>query len=199
MAAKKKTQTQKDDTPLIVAFALKDHDGKEDGASGDEGLVMTTGQRLELTQADFDDLAGAGLVAAGVYAKLLEAVEGGRYSLKPHEKTWLAPAVYEAWKAAGICEPTSDDPEVSATLKARQEAVSAAVAERDEAVKEVRAAQQRLSDVNLEIATARAQVEKILILIEGKDDGPLLGEVEKLLDILPEMIDGAPAEPQLGL
>lgn len=199
MAARKKTATKKNDAPLIVAFALKDHDDRADNPDDADATVLTRGQRLELNQTDFARLAKAGLVEQGVYVKMLVAVEGGRYSLKPHVNTWLAPAVYDAWKAASICEPTRDDPEVAATLKAREEAVRAAVADRDLATSEASAAQRRLSDVNLEVATARAQVSKIIDMIEGGDDQQLLSEVERLLDILPDAIDVVPSEPQLGL
>ncbi|MFV0408271.1 MAG: hypothetical protein ACK5LJ_00790, partial [Paracoccus sp. (in: a-proteobacteria)] len=133
MAAKKNVKAD-GATGLLVAFALRDHSEGD----GDDAVMLTQGQRLELTRDEFDALIAKGAVAEGVFVKMKTAVEGGRYSLKPHETTWIPPHVYEAWKAAGYCEPTQDDPQVGALLKARDDTAREAVASRDAALRAVK-------------------------------------------------------------
>jgi|GEM_PF-6687826 len=112
----------------IVAFAASEHTYGE----GDEASVLVVGQRLDLTGGEFKNFP-KGVLEEGVYVKMKEGVEGGRYSLKPRENTWLAPWVYEAWRDAGICEPTDDDPTIAATLKASEEEARRAIVDRDTA------------------------------------------------------------------
>ena len=206
MAAKEKAASAADAGKIIVAFALRDHvEGK-----GDDAVTFTAGQRLELEQKEFDGLARDGICAEGVFVKMKTAVEGGRYSLKPHDTTWLAPHVYEAWKAAGYCEPTEDDPQVGAVLKAREGALRDMVKQKDGAAMMARLLGNRLREFGLEVVAARAQAEKIRGMIEpGPDSGKvlgdesvaLLGEVMTLIDMLPDQIEGAGDElkPELNL
>jgi hypothetical protein len=208
MAAKKKAASAADAGKIIVAFVLRDHVEGE----GDDAVVFTEGQRLELEKLEFEALAKLGICAAGVFVKMKTAVEGGRYSLKPHDNTWLAPHVYEAWKVAGYCEPTEDDPEVSAVLKAREESARDAVAQRDEALNKVALLSNRLRDVGLEVVAARDQAEKIRKMIEPEPDSgnvlddegvALLEAVVALIEMLPEQaeFDGAGdgSQPQTNL
>lgn len=187
MATAKKTASAADAEKMIVAFALRDH------SEGDDGVTFTAGQRVELTQREFDDLAARGICAKGVFVRMKSAVEGARYSLKPHDTTWLAPHVYEAWKAAGYCEPTDDDPEVGVVLKAREDALREAVAERDAARRGRDALEKRLRESGLEMVAARAQAERLREMIAPDDDGgremddeAIRATVSVLIDMLPE-------------
>lgn len=203
MAAKKKAASAADAGKIIVAFALRDHVEGE----GDDAVTFTAGQRLELEQKEFDGLAKAGICAEGVFVKMKTAVEGGRYSLKPHDTTWLAPHVYEAWKAAGYCEPTEDDPQVGAVLKAREDALREAVTERDAARLSLAESQMQCDALLLEMAAAKAQVETVLEvasdILDGDDETmePVKTELQKLIDMLPDQIEGAGdgSEPELNL
>lgn len=202
MAAKKK-----DASKAIVAFVLRDFKEGE----GDEAITLTGGQRLELPQDEFAALAKRGVVAEGVFVKMKTAVEGGRYSLKPHDSTWLPPHVYEAWKAAGYCEPSEDDPEVGAVLKARDEAARDATNARDIALAHCDELDASLKEANLQLLAARAQAEKLRDLIQPEPDSgdvlddetaALLGEVLALIDMFPEQLDAeepSSSEPQLNL
>lgn len=203
MAAKKKAASAADAGKIIVAFALRDHvDGE-----GDDTVTFTAGQRLELAREEFDGLAKAGTCAEGVFVKMKTAVEGGRYSLKPHDTTWLAPHVYEAWKAAGYCEPTEDDPQVGAVLKAREEALREAVTERDAARLSLAESQMQCHALLLEMAAAKAQAETVIEVASGILDGedetmePIKAELQKLIDMLPDQIEGKGdgSEPELNL
>lgn len=201
MAAKKKAASAADAGKIIVAFALRDHvDGE-----GDDTVIFTAGQRLELEQKEFDGLAKAGICAEGVFVKMKTAVEGGRYSLKPHDTTWLAPPVYEAWKAAGYCEPTEDDPQVGAVLKAREAALREAVTERDGARLSLTESQMQCDALLLEMAAAKAQVETVIEVASGILDGddeamePVKTELQKLIDMLPDQIEGAGDGSELQL
>lgn len=203
MAAKKKAASAADAGKIIVAFALRDHVEGE----GDDAVTFTAGQRLELEQKEFDGLAKAGICAEGVFVKMKTAVEGERYSLKPHDTTWLSPHVYEAWKAAGYCEPTEDDPEVGAVLKAREDALREAVTERDAARLSLAESQMQRDALLLEMAAAKAQVETVIEvasdILDGDDEamGPVKTELQKLIDMLPDQIEGAGdgSEPELNL
>lgn len=203
MAAKKKAASAADAGKIIVAFALRDHvDGE-----GDDAVTFTAGQRLELELKEFDGLAKAGICAEGVFVKMKTAVEGGRYSLKPHDTTWLAPQVYEAWKAAGYCEPTKDDPQVGAVLKAREDALREAVTERDAARRSLSESQMKCDALLLEMAAAKAQAETVIEVASGILDGddetmePVKAELQKLIDMLPDQIEGTGdgSEPELNL
>lgn len=203
MAAKKKAASAADAGKIIVAFALRDHVEGE----GDDAVTFTAGQRLELEQKEFDGLAKAGICAEGVFVKMKTSVEGGRYSLKPHDTTWLAPHVYEAWKAAGYCEPTEDDPQVGAVLKAREDALREAVTERDAARLSLAESQMQCDALLLEMAAAKAQVETVIEVASGILDGddetmePVKAELQKLIDMLPDQIEGTGdgSEPELNL
>lgn len=203
MAAKKKAASAADAGKIIVAFALRDHVEGE----GDDAVTFTEGQRLELEQKEFDGLAKAGICAEGVFVKMKTAVEGGRYSLKPHDTTWLAPHVYEAWKAAGYCEPTEDDPQVGAVLKAREDALREAVTERDAARLSLAESQSQCDALLLEMAAAKAQAETVIEvasdILDGDDETmePVKAELQKLIDMLPDQIEGAGdgSEPELNL
>lgn len=203
MAAKKKAASAADAGKIIVAFALRDHVEGE----GDDAVTFTAGQRLELEQKEFDGLAKAGICAEGVFVKMKTAVEGGRYSLKPHDTTWLAPHVYEAWKAAGYCEPTEDDPQVGAVLKAREDALREAVTERDAARLSLAESQMQCDALLLEMAAAKAQAETVIEvasdILDGDDEAmePVKAELQKLIDMLPDQIEGAGdgSEPELNL
>ncbi|WP_127111974.1 hypothetical protein [Shimia sediminis] len=203
MAAKKKAASAEDAGKITVAFALRDHVEGE----GDDAVTFTAGQRLELEQKEFDGLAKAGICAEGVFVKMKTAVEGGRYSLKPHDTTWLAPHVYEAWKAAGYCEPTEDDPQVGAVLKAREDALREAVTERDAARLSLAESQSQRDALLLEMAAAKAQAETVIEfasdILDGDDETmePVKAELQKLIDMLPDQIEGAGdgSEPELNL
>lgn len=203
MAAKKKAASAADAGKIIVAFALRDHVEGE----GDDAVTFTAGQRLELEQKEFDGLAKAGICVEGVFVKMKTAVEGGRYSLKPHDTTWLAPHVYEAWKAAGYCEPTEDDPQVGAVLKAREEALREAVTERDAARLSLAESQMQCHALLLEMAAAKAQAETVIEVASGILDGedetmePIKAELQRLIDMLPDQIEGTGdgSEPELNL
>ncbi len=207
MAVKKKAASAKDAGKMIVAFALRDFSEGE----GDEAVTLTEGQRLELPQDECDAMAKEGIVAEGIFVKMKTAVEGGRYSLKPHDTTWLPPHVYKAWKVAGYCEPTEDDPEVGAVLKARAEAARDAVSARDAALARCSELEAWLQEAGLQLLAARAQAEKLRDMIEPDPDSgnvrddeavALLGEVMALVDMLPDHIEGGAdgaAEPQLNL
>lgn len=203
MAAKKKAASAADAGKIIVAFALRDHVEGE----GNDAVTFTAGQRLELEQKEFDGLAKAGICAEGVFVKMKTAVEGGRYSLKPHDTTWLAPHVYEAWKTAGYCEPTEDDPQVGAVLKAREDALRKAVTERDAARLSLAESQSQCDALLLEMAAAKAQAETVIEvasgILDGDDEamGPVKTELQKLIDMLPDQIEGAGdgSEPDLNL
>ena len=181
MAAKKQT---------IVAFALRDHTEGE----GDDALTLIKGQRIELAKTEFAKLKKKGAVVEGVYVHIKTAIEGKRYSLKRHSKTWLAPDVYEAWKAAGYCEPTDDDPEVEALLKAREEAMNEAIADRNAALSKCAELEAQLQEAKLHLYAARDQAEKVREMIEpfpsggggGGDADSLPREVEILIDLFPE-------------
>ncbi len=203
MAAKKKAASAAGAGKIIVAFVLRDHVEGE----GDDAVTFTAGQRLELEQKEFDGLAKAGICAEGVFVKMKTAVEGGRYSLKPHDTTWLAPHVYEAWKAAGYCEPTEDDPQVGAVLKAREDALREAVTERDAARLSLAESQMQCDALLLEMAAAKAQAETVIEVASGILDGedetmePVKAELQKLIDMLPDQIEGTGdgSEPELNL
>lgn len=203
MAAKKKAASAADAGKIIVAFALRDHVEGE----GDDAVTFTAGQRLELEQKEFDGLAKAGICAKGVFVKMKTAVEGGRYSLKPHDTTWLAPHVYEAWKAAGYCEPTENDPQVGAVLKAREDALREAVTERDAARLSLAESQMQCDALLLEMAAAKAQAETVIEVASGILDGddetmePVKAELQKLIDMLPDQMEGPGdgSEPELNL
>ncbi|PIE15171.1 MAG: hypothetical protein CSA68_07420 [Rhodobacterales bacterium] len=206
MAAKKKAASAEDAGKIIVAFALRDHVEGE----GDDAVTFTAGQRLELEQKKFDGLAKAGICAAGVFVKMKTAVEGGRYSLKPHDTTWLAPHVYEAWKAAGYCEPTEDDPQVGAVRKAREDALREAVAARDVAMGLLSGECELRNALLLELVAARAQAEAVKKALwcvspfsDDLDEGhkALHSAVDALIDMLPDQIEGAGggSEPELSL
>lgn len=203
MAARKKAASAAGAGKIIVAFALRDHvDGE-----GEEAVTFTAGQRLELAQEEFDGLVKAGICAEGVFVRMKTSVEGGRYSLKPHDTTWLAPHVYEAWKAAGYCEPTADDPQVGAVLKAREDALREAVTERDAARRSLAESQAKCDALLLEMAAAKAQAETVIEvasdILDGDDDDmePVKVELQKLIDMLPDQIEGAGdgSEPELNL
>lgn len=214
MAAKKKAASAKDAGKMIVAFALRDCATGE----GDEAVNLTEGQRLELPQKEFDAMSKEGIVAEGIFVKMKSAVEGGRYSLKPHDTTWLAPHVYEAWKSAGYCEPTDDDPKIMDQMKVQGETARAALSARDAAFEERDLAQKETASLAgelqmaaLQMQAARAQAEKLRDMIKPDPDSgdvlddeavALLGEVLALIDMFPEQIDVAgdgSAEPQLQL
>lgn len=214
MAAKKKAASAKDAGKMIVAFVLQDCVHGE----GDDAVTLSEGQRLELQQDEFRAMAKNGVVVEGIFVKMKTAVEGGRYSLKPHDTTWLAPHVYEAWKAAGYCEPTDDDPKIMDRMKMQGEnaraallARDAAIGERDLAQKEAASLAGELQMASLQMQAARAQAEKLLDLIQpdpgsgaalDKDAVALLGEVKTLIGMFPEHIDAVSdgsSEPQLKL
>lgn len=203
MAAKKKPASEPGEGKIVVAFALRDHSEGE----GEHAVTFIEGQRLELSQDDFDDLANRGICAKGVFVKMKTAVEGGRFSLKPHDTTWLAPHVYEAWKAAGYCEPTDDDPEMVSILKAREGALSEVTSDRDKLSKALAEARDGVDELRLAMAAAGAQVELVLGILdkifdpEDETMEELKEELGKLAEMLPEQIDGARgvADPQLKL
>ncbi len=207
MASKKKTTSDKDTNAVIVAFALRDFVAGE----GKDAFTLSEGQRIELSADQFAEGEKEGIVAKGVFVKMKTAVEGGRYSLKPHDTTWLPPHVYEAWKAAGYCEPTQDDPEVGAVLKARDEATRAAASERDRALLRCSDLEEQLQEAGLLLQAVRVQSEKLRGLIEPAPDSgdvlddeatALLGEVVVLIGMFPEHIetnDEGSTEPELKL
>ena len=199
---------------MVVAFALRDFAEGE----GDEAVTLTEGQRLELPQKDFDAMSKEGIVAEGIFVKMKTAVEGERYSLKPHDATWLPPHVYEAWKSVGYCEPTDDDPKIMDRMKLQGETARAALSARDAAIEERDLAQKataslagELQMAALQMQAARAQAEKLRDMIQPEPDSgdvlddeavALLGEVLALIDMFPEQLDVAgdgSAEPQLNL
>lgn len=204
--AKKKQQASGDEATdvIVVAFMLSDYVEGE----GDDAVVLTAGQRIEIPEAAFAEMAKEKLCERGVYVKMLTSVEGGRYSLKPHDNTWLPQAVYEAWKAIGYCEPTEDDPSVAATLKARADAEREAVSSRDVALARVADLEGQLQTLGLELAAAREQAVKVQSLIEPEQDSgnvlddeavALLGEVQALVGMFPEPVDPDVADPELNL
>ena len=206
MAARKKAASAADAGKTIVAFALRNHGEGE----GDAAVTFTAGQRLELAQEEFDSLAKGGICAEGVFVKMKTAVEGGRYSLKPHDTTWLPPHVYEAWKSEGYCEPTDDDPKIMDRMKVQGETARAALSARDAAIEERNLAQKETASLAgerqmaaLQMQAARAQAEKLRDMIQpDPDSGNVLAEVLALIDMLPEQIDVAgdgSAEPRLKL
>ncbi len=200
MAAKKKAASARDAGKMIVAFALRDFADGE----GDEAVNLTEGQRLELPQDEFDAMSREGIVAEGIFVKMKTAVEGGRYSLKPHDTTWLPPHVYEAWKSEGYCEPSDDDPKIMDRMKEQGETARAALARCVEL-------ETGLQEASLQMQAARAQAEKLRDMIQPEPDSEdvlddeavaLPGEVLALIDMFPEHIDVAgdgSAEPQLNL
>ena len=214
MAAKKKVASAKDAGKMIVAFALRDFATGE----GDEAVILTEGQRLDVPQKEFNAMSKTGLVAEGIFVKMKTAVEGGRYSLKPHDTTWLSPHVYEAWKSEGYCEPTDDDQKLMDRMKVQGETARAALSARDAAIEERDLAQKETASLagelqmsTLQLHAARAQAEKLRDMIKPDPDSgdvlddeavALLGEVMALIDMFPEQIDvagEASAEPQLKL
>ena len=214
MAAKKKVASAKDAGKMIVAFALRDFTEGE----GDEAVILTKGQRLDVPQNEFNAMSRKGLVARGIFVKMKTAVEGGRYSLKPHDTTWLSPHVYEAWKSEGYCDPIEDDPKLMDRMKAQGETARAALFARDAAIEERDLAQKETASLAgelqmaaLQLHAARAQAEKLRDMIKPDPDSgdvlddeavALLGEVMALIDMFPEQIDvagEASAEPQLKL
>ncbi|MFW2541527.1 hypothetical protein ACN2XU_02715 [Primorskyibacter sp. 2E107] len=198
MAAGKKAASTADVDKVIVAFALREHVEGD----GDEAVSFKEGQRLDLSKTDFDALAKAGVCAEGVYVKMKTAIQGGQYNLRAGSMTWLSPKVYAAWKAAGYCEPTSDDPEVSAILKAREDAVREAASQRDIAMASLAEAQSKVSDLALEMAAAKAQAQAVAEAASEILDGdaetfePVKVELQKLIDMFPDQIS---AEPELAL
>lgn len=161
MATKKNTASAAAAGKIIVAFMLCDY--VDDGGVVD--VTYTEGQRLELTPDEFNNFADRDLCVKGVFVKMLTSVEGGKYSLKPHDNTWLAPHVYEAWKAAGYCEPA----DASALAEAR---VSL-----DVALARCADLEQRLQGAELEFAAAGAQAEKVRVMIEpAPDSGDVLDD-----------------------
>lgn len=198
MAAKKEVAIVGGEVASIVAFALCDLEGEGEGA-----LSLTAGQRLELTPEDFDALAERNLVEKGVFVRMLTAIEGKRYSLVPGGTAWIAPTVYEAWKAAGYCEPTQDDPKVADVLKDREAAARDAVAKRDEMLKSLRNLKARFDGLRQQDA-ARAQVLAVIEVaskIPESDAEPvarLKEELQKLADMYPDQIQ-ADEEPTLKL
>lgn len=206
MAAKKKAASAKDAKEMVMAFALKDASKEESGVS------LKLGQRVELPKDEYEGLAKSGLVIEGVFVKMKTSVEGGRYSLKPKDTTWLAPSVFEAWQKLGYCERSSEDPGMGALLKAREEAVRDAFVQRDEATSERDAMEAELKEAILQQQAARAQAVKVQALLEtqaeahedGADEATtaILGEITTLIDLFPEHIevaDDGSEEPELGL
>ncbi|KZK96333.1 hypothetical protein PsAD5_02520 [Pseudovibrio sp. Ad5] len=176
-----------------VAFASCDH---TEGL-GENAVKFTAGQRLELVSADLKKLEELGVVVKGVYVTMKIGVEGRKYSLKPGSKTWLAPEVYQAWKAKGMCAPSDDDPDTQNTLKARELALQEALAERDVALAEKEQLMGRLQETDLIMMAAFEQAEQLRTFIEPDPDSGnvlddksarLLGEVTKLIDMFPEQI-----------
>ncbi|XAT57854.1 hypothetical protein GN241_11070 [Rhodobacteraceae bacterium IMCC1335] len=191
--AKKNQQASVDEATdvIVVAFMLVDHTEGEDG----DAVVLTAGQRIEVSEDTFAEMAKEKLCERGVYVTMLTGIEGGKYSLKPHDNTWLAPSVYEAWKTAGYCEPTADDPSVAATLQARADGEREAVAARDAALIRVANLESGLQAMGLELAAAREQALKVKSMIEPEQDSgdvlgdetvALLGEVVALVGMFPE-------------
>ena len=206
MAARKKAASAADAGKTIVAFALRNHREGE----GDAAVTFTAGQRLEMAQEEFDSLSKGGICAEGVFVKMKTAVEGGRYSLKPHDTTWLPPHVYEAWKSKGYCEPTDDDPKIMDRMKVQEETARAALSARDAAIEERNLAQKETASragerqmAALQMQAARAQAEKLRDMIQpDPNSGDVLAGVLALIDMLPEQIDVAgdgSAEPRLKL
>lgn len=214
MAAKKKAASVKDAGKMIVAFALRDCTTGE----GDEAVTLTEGQRLELPQKEFNAMSKEGIVDEGIFVKMKTAVEGGRYSLKPHDTTWLPPHVYEAWKSEGYCEPTDEDPKIMDQMKVQGETARAALSARDAAFEERDLAQKETASLAgelqmaaLQMQAARAQAEKLRDMIQPDPDSgdvlpdhavAILDEVSVLIGMFPEHIevseDGS-SEPQLDL
>lgn len=209
MAAKKKTSEA-----LKIAFALTDCVEGEGGAT----VSASAGQRIEIPENEFLAMKKKELVEAGVSVNMLEAVEGGSYSLKPHDTTLLPSSVYEAWKQAGICEPVEGDLKILDRMKAQDEAVRAALSARDKAFSQRDRALEKVEDIAgnfhllaLQMAAARAATEQLLGLILPEPDGgevpegvtgEILGEVKALIEMFPEAKISEPVsseEPQLNL
>lgn len=191
MARNKSTVVESDATEnLIVGFVTKDFVAGDDKDSESDPIAYVQGQRLEFSEDVFADLSKRKLCEKGVFVKMTTAVEGGRYSLRPGEKVWLAPYVYQAWKQLGFCEPHSDDPEVFDTLAARAASEKEALAARDVSQLALEAAQKDMAAMGLEMAAIADQIRTIattaLQNLEGEK--PNLKEVGSGLLALLEML-----------
>lgn len=179
---------------LVIAFAAQAH------AAGDvlDDLAFDIGDRLELTEADFAALEKADLVERGVCARMLDSVELDRQSLPAGADVYLRPAVFEAWRAAGICEPSDASPEMRARVEDLAEARGK--------LSELGA---KLQAIQLDAAAAADLVGKLcaaaspLIEADGESDVTIDGvaacEIRDLLrdlvDMLPDTVDA----PELAL
>lgn len=183
---------------LVIAFAAQAH------AAGDvlDGIAFDVGDRLELTEADFAKLAKADLVERGVCARMLDSVELERQSLPAGADVYLRPAVFEAWRAAGICEPSDASPE----MRARVEDLARDLAEARGKLSELGG---KLQAIQLDAAAAADLVGRLcaaaspLIEADGENDVTIDGvaacEIRDLLrdlvDMLPDTVDA----PELAL
>jgi len=209
MAAKKKTSGV-----LKIAFALTDCVKGEGGAT----ISASKGLRIELPEKEFLAMEKKDLVEAGVFVKMLEAVEGGSYSLQPHDETWLSSTVYEAWKEAGICEPVEGDLKILDRMKAQDEAVRTALSARDQAFSQRDRALAKVEGIagdihlmSLQMEAARAQAVQVLGMVMPDDESDevppgvtveLFSEIKALVEMFPDEGEAAPAvseEPQLKL
>ncbi|HCO90507.1 MAG TPA: hypothetical protein DIT40_05995 [Alphaproteobacteria bacterium] len=199
MAAKKKPAAET--AAPIIAFALVDHlpDDEDD-------VTLTKGQRLEMSSEDFDAFKKRGLVEVGKLALMKTSIAGDRWNLRPGDRVPLPGYVFDAWEAAGHCVLSSEDPTIMDRMRVKDEALSDALIERDEAKAGVAALTEELQARDLEIAAIADQVRRVAALdlpeAEGVDLSPLAEELANLVDMLPEPADfgsdGA-AAPQLNL
>lgn len=172
----------------IVAFMLVDHQHGE----GDDAEKLFAGQRIEIDEETFAEMAKENLCEKGVYVKMLTGVEGKKYSLIPNQNTWLPVSVYDAWKAVGYCEPTDDDPSVTAKLQARADDVRELTKARDDALARVAELESQLQALALEHAAAGAQVRSFVEVCEpvlkdaGKTFDPVKSGLAGLLAMFPE-------------
>lgn len=180
MAARKKTAGA-----VIVAFALAAIDQGDD-------LVAKAGQRLSLTEAQFKELDGDGLVARGKCVHMRTAISGGRYDLRAGQRdVWLPETVADAWEAAGHCV-MADDSDAVALLEAQTGDLADVRADLARAVAAAAEAQDKLQTLALEFAAATDQVAKLSDalspILESDADAwaDAKGELQALIDMLPD-------------
>lgn len=183
-----------------IGFMLVDHVEGDD----DDATTYSIDQRVELDSKEFNAWAKKGLCEKGIRVEMLVGVEGGRFSLKAHDRTWLPGRIAKAWQAEGMCVPASGEASFDEAVKVYQDGATTALAERDAALKQVAAMTKQLQELTVLHAALEDQVRTVvpLLAVMVSENAPEklldqgLAEVEKLAAMLPDLDDD---DPELDL
>lgn len=188
------TKKKLDAATVVVGFMLADHVEGE----GDLAVHFTADQRVELTKKDFTKWEKAGLVEKGKRVEMLTGVEGGRFSLKAHDKPWLPTRIADAWKDEGMCVPAQGDASFEESIKVHQETATNALNERDEALRNIAVLEASISEQALVTAALEAQVHsfaastgELFTDTTAKELKAPAAEFAKLVGMLPDLPDDA--------